>query len=372
MSEKDENRAKLGMTEADRSKIFDLLKLLSDFCSPLGFEGAIRDFLVDILKRSCHVETDRMGNVIASVQGTSTVEPRPKILLSAHMDEIGFMISFITKHGFLRIAPLGAQNYRLLLGQRVTVFSDKGEFNGVIAEKPVHLLSEDEKKHGVKEDEIFIDIGADSKKDASEFLSVGDYITFQRQCEWLGRGSLIACKAADDRAGVLALMLALEHVAQHPVEWDVIGVFSTQEEVGSRGIIPSAYAVDPDAAIVIDVTHATDYPGINKEKHGDVDLGRGPVIAMGPNLHPKLVKLIVEAAEQDEIPIQVEIENKPTGTDARPIQVTRNGVITALLCIPLRYMHTNIEVLSPVDVYYTTELLKSALSRLPAVFSAGL
>ncbi len=362
---------KVRMPAELKAKIFELAKQLSSFCCPTGFEDAIRAFLVDRLKHSCEVQTDSMGNVIAAIPGTGPL-PRRKLLLSAHMDEIGFMVSYITKEGFLRIAPLGGQNLRILAGQRVTVTGSKGEFHGIIGEKPIHLLSDEERKKLVKQEDLFVDVGASSKVDALEFVNVGDFITFQRQCEWLGKGEVFSCKAADNRIGVLILLLALEHFAAHPPLWDIVGVFSTQEEIGVRGITTSAYSVDPDAAIVLEVTHAIDYPGISKEKFGDMDLGGGPGITMGPNLHPRLVKHLTTTAQDCKIPFQVRVTSGPAGNEARQIQISRKGVSTALITVPLRYMHTNIEVVSPVDIHDAIELLEKSVERLSVTFPLDL
>ncbi|MHA1889845.1 MAG: M42 family metallopeptidase, partial [Promethearchaeota archaeon] len=238
-----------------KDEIFSIAKLLTDACSPTGFEDEIRAIIKSRLQSRCKLETDKMGNIYARIDGTGE-KPRKKMMLSAHLDEIGFMVSFITKDGFLRIVPLGGQNYRILPGQRVTVFSKNGEFHGVIAEKPIHLLTADERKKLVKESEIFVDIGTSSKEETLELIAIGDYITFTRQCEWLGNKNLFSCKAADDRMGVLIELLVLEYFIENPPELDVIGVFSVQEEIGTRGAITSAYTVNPDAAITLEVTHA--------------------------------------------------------------------------------------------------------------------
>lgn len=371
MDEKDVKEEAITIPEGDKNMIFDLAMELTSFCCPTGFEDEIRKYIVNRFKDRCNVKTDKMGNVFVEVKGIGDSQG-PKFMISAHIDEIGFMVSFITKEGFLRITPLGGQNYRILPGQRVTVFSEKGEFQGVIAEKPIHLLDADERKKLVKKDEIFVDIGASSKKKAQEFISVGDFLTFQRQCEWLGQGDIFSCKSGDDRIGTLVEILVLEYFIEHPAEWNVIGVFSTQEEIGTRGAITSAYAVDPDAALALEVTHAIDFPGISKEKHGDVVLGKGPSVAIGPNLHPKLTKFIIEQGKKHAIPFQIEVEPRPTGTDARAIQVTRSGVATSLISVPLRYMHTNIEVLSPVDIYHTKELVIKLIAELPRDFPLNL
>ncbi|MHA1698991.1 MAG: M42 family metallopeptidase, partial [Promethearchaeota archaeon] len=363
MAEESEKKERISISEERKKELFGLAKELTGISAPTGFEDKIRDYLLKRLDGKCLVETDRMGNVIASCSGRGTGK-RKKIMLSAHIDEIGFMVSYITKDGFLRIVPLGGQNYRILPGQRVTIFNDNGCFEGVIAEKPIHLLTSEERRNLVKEDEIFVDVGAIDKDDAMEFVSIGDYITFKQQCEWLGQGEIFSCKAADDRMGVLVELLSLERFLEERPEWDVICVFSVQEEIGIRGAKTSAFAVDPDAAIVLEVTHAIDFPGISKDKFGDICLGRGPTIAVGPNLHPKLTKFLMKTAENNNIPIQIEVENRPTGTDAREIQVTRKGVATSLVSIPLRYMHTNIEVVSPVDLHYAIELVTKSVTSL--------
>ncbi|MHA1996792.1 MAG: M42 family metallopeptidase [Promethearchaeota archaeon] len=363
---KKDDDAPVVIPDGRKGELFALTKVLTGFCSPTGFEDDIREYLVDRLGKKCDVKTDRMGNVIATVKGKNNPDGL-KLMMAAHIDEIGFMVSFITKDGFLRIVPLGGQNFRILPGQRVLIFtSDRKELKGVIAEKPIHLLTAEERKKLVKQEELFVDIGASSKDKASEIVSIGDYITFERQCTWLGPGDIFSCKAGDDRMGTLVQLLVLEYIMENPVNIDVVAVFTVQEEIGTRGAIPSAFAVDPDYAITLEVTHAIDFPGISKEKFGDIDLGKGPAIAMGPNLHPKLTKYIIKTAEKNNIPYQVEVENRPTGTDARAIQITRNGVATSLISIPLRYMHTNIEVINPADLHHAIELLKSVIGGLPS------
>ncbi len=302
------------MSEQDNKSIFSLASELTSFCSPTGFEDEIRKYLLARLKKSCDVETDVMGNVIARVKGTGK-EPRPRLLLAAHIDEIGFMVSHVTPEGFLRVAPLGGQNNRILLGQRVVILGKQGHVKGVIGEKPVHLLSDEDLKRPVKDEDILVDVGATSKEQALDLVSIGDAVTFEPQCTWLGAGDVFSCKAGDDRLGVLVQLLCIEYLARTPPAWDVIGVFSTQEEIGVRGITPSAFAADPAAAIVLEVAHATDYPGISRDKYGEIGLGKGPAIRIGPNMHPRLTKFIMNVADELHIPFQVVVQNKPTGTD---------------------------------------------------------
>lgn len=368
MGDDDTRGTGFALPDDSRTTIIDLARTLTGFCCPAGFEDEIRAFLVNRLKDACQVSTDRLGNVIARVTGTGPAPGggrRPVFLLSAHVDEIGFMVSFITAEGFLRIVPLGGQNNRILPGQRVLVSSDKGKWPGVIAERPIHLLDDTERKQLVKAEDLFVDIGATSGEDAATMVSVGDFATFQPQFEVLGKGSVFSCKAGDDRIGVLVELLVLESLAKNPPAWDVACVFSTQEEIGVRGITTSAHAVDPDAAIALEVTHAIDYPGVSKEKLGDVVLGRGPSIAVGPNLHPRLTRFVINAAQATGTPHQVEVEPRPTGTDARQIQVTRGGVATGLISVPLRYMHTNIEVLAPADIHHAARLVEHVIRTLP-------
>ncbi|MBD3188646.1 M20/M25/M40 family metallo-hydrolase [Candidatus Bathyarchaeota archaeon] len=369
MSKNDEESSKIEIPDERRQELFELARTLTGFCSPTGFEDRIRKYLVQRLKDRCEVTTDAMGNVMARIQGTGTSR-RLTLMMAAHVDEIGFMVSFVTSDGFLRIVPLGGQNIRILPGQRVTIFhedlnDDIKEITGVIAEKPIHLLSSDERKKLVKQEELFVDIGVHSKEEALEIISIGDHATFTRQCDWLGPGKVFSCKAGDDRMGVLVELLVLEHFIEHPPPVDIVATFTVQEEIGTRGAIPSSFTIDPDMAIVLEVTHAIDFPGISKEKFGDVSLGKGPAIAVGPNLHPRMTRFIIRHAREAGIPHQVEVENRPTGTDARAIQVTRGGVATALVSIPLRYMHTNIEVIDPIDLDAAIALITGVIEKLP-------
>jgi len=342
-------------------EIASLLKKLSEARGVSGYEAEVREIVAQEFGRYAdEVQTDKLGNVIALKRGEGE-EPRPRIMLAGHMDEIGLMVTKLEK-GFLRFTSVGGFDERVLLGQEVTVHGRK-DLPGIIGSRPPHVLPQEEREKIIPMDKLFIDVGV-GEEELEHLVRVGDLVTLRREFTQL-RDDLAAGKALDDRTAVAAILVCLEALAPIRHTWDVYAVATVQEEVGMRGAITSAYGLAPDVAIAIDVTFG-DQPGVSEAE--TVKVGEGPAIGFGPNIHPKLHQALVEVAKELEMPYQVEPLPGRSGTDAWVIQVTREGIPTALLSIPLRHMHTSVETVSLKDVERTGRLLAGFIGRLDEGF----
>ncbi|MEC4273369.1 M42 family metallopeptidase [Adlercreutzia sp. R25] len=338
-----------------KKKHMKFLKQLLEAPSPTGFEepaaalvreraGAVAD----------EVATDTMGSVRAVLAGREA--GAPSLMLAAHMDEIGLMVTYISDEGFLSVASLGGVDAAILPGMRVDVHTKAGVLRGVVGRKPIHLIEPDERKNVTPLSGLVIDLGLAAKR-VKKLVRVGDPITFGVGFERLGDDMAVS-KCFDDKCGVWIACRVLEKLSRAGrAPGDFVAVATTQEEIGTRGAMTSAHAVNPDVALAFDVTHATDYPGIDKTKYGKITCGAGPVIARGPNINPLVFERLVAAAESENIPYQLEAEPSVTGTDARAIQVTRSGIPTGLVSVPLRYMHTPTEVVCLRDLDATVRLI---------------
>lgn len=341
--------------------IASLLKRLSEAKGVSGYETEVREIVAQEFGRYAdEVRTDKLGNVIALKRGEG-VEPRRRIMLAGHMDEIGLIVTKLEK-GFLRFTSVGGFDERILLGQEVTVHGRR-DLPGIIGSRPPHVLPKEEREKIIPMDKLFIDVGV-GEEELEHLVRVGDLVTIGRKFTQL-QGDLVAGKALDDRAAVAAIAVCLEGLASTRHAWDVYAVATVQEEVGMRGAITSAYGLAPDVAIAIDVTFG-DQPGVSEAE--TVKMGKGPAIGFGPNIHPKLHQTLVNTAKELEIPYQVEPIPGRSGTDAWVIQVTREGIPTALLSVPLRYMHTSVETLSLKDVERTGRLMAGFIGRLDEGF----
>jgi len=300
---------------------FKLIKDLTEIQACTGNEDKIRNLISKIVEPYCDkIETDVLGNLFCHINGKAErEEPKLKILLDAHMDEIGMIVRFIDKNGFIRFSQVGGQNPRILPGQSVTIFGYSGqEVTGIIGEKPIHLIDQEEKKKSSKLEDLFIDIGMKSKEEVKKHVAVGDYITLKQNCLALNGQERIVSKALDDRAGCFVLIKLIMELStkKSELDKDLIFLFAAQEEVGVRGATVGAYKITPDIGIAVEVTHAIDYPGISEDKHYECKLGGGVSISIGPNLFPKLTKLLIDTAKEEEIPFILEAENRTTSTDA--------------------------------------------------------
>lgn len=333
----------------------DLLKKLSEAAGVPGREETIRRIVLDEyanLISDHHV--DALGNVIGHKAGRGG----PKVMIAAHMDEIGFLVSHVDeKTGFLRIDPVGGFDPRVLMAQRVLVHTDNGEFVGVIGSKPIHVLSEEERKKSMEIKDLFIDLGLDAER-VNETVRIGDFVTLRQ--DFVEMGNVVNGKALDDRVGVYVMLEALKRVGEHEAE--VYPVATTQEEVGLRGARVSGFGVEPDVAVAIDTTIACDVPGT--DEHQQVtQLGKGVAIKVKDSAsisNPKLVRHLRSLAEERDIPYQMEILPRG-GTDAGAMQLSREGTAAVTLSIPSRYVHSVVECAHTDDIEATISLLAAYL-----------
>jgi endoglucanase len=323
--------------------------------SPSGYEAEAQAVFDRHVKPAADTYAqDALGNRIA------TLRPKgdPVLMLAGHMDELGLMITYVNKEGFLYFAPIGGHDRTIISGRRVVIQTANGRVKGVTGKRALHLMSEDERKRAPEFHEIWIDIGAVSKKAALERVGIGDVATYDHEFELL-HGSIGTARAFDNKVGAYIVGETLIRLAREKTRpaASVVAVATAQEEIGVRGATTSAYAVDPHIAVAVDVGHATDHPDCDKRKYGETTLGGGPILCRGPNINPKVYDGLLRAAKKLRISYQVEGEPRPTGTDARAIQMGRGGVATALVSVPLRYMHTPSEVVDLDDVENCVRLL---------------
>jgi endoglucanase len=328
--------------------------------SPSGFEQPVQAVIGKEMKKYADkVQTDVMGNTV----GLLNPKGSPRIMLAGHCDEIGFMIRHITDEGYIYIAPIGGIDTQVMNCQRVVIHNAKGPVFGVVGRKAIHLMSGEDHKKVAEIHDLWIDIGAKNKKDALTRVSIADPITFAVGLDRLG-GDLVVARGLDDKMGAFVVVEVLRLLAKAKIKAAVCGVSTVQEELGLRGAKTSAFGLDPELAIAIDVTHASDHPGTEKTKSGDIKLGKGPVLHRGANINPVIADLLVKTAEAEKIPYQMLAAPAATGTDANAIQLSRTGVATALVAVALRYMHTPAEVLSLDDLENAAKLIAAFIKRL--------
>jgi putative aminopeptidase FrvX len=338
-----------------------LLKRLTEAAGISGFEKAIRDEVTAIWSPLAdEIRTDTLGNVIAIRHG-SGVEPRHKLMLAGHMDEIGLMVTRI-REGFLSITAVGGIDRRLVLGQPVLVHGRR-DLPGVIGSRPPHLLGAAERGKLVSWDDLVVDVGLPAEE-VAQFVRIGDLISFRQSLRELIDGR-VAAKALDDRASLAAIAICLDHIRSRTHAWDVVAVATVQEEETFAGAITSTYRVQPDVAIAIDVTFA-EAPGVSGPDGFPLD--KGPTIGYGPNNHPGVHQALVDAARAIELPYQIEPMPRGGGTDAWAMEVVRAGVPTAVVSIPIRNMHMPVELVAVKDVERAGRLLAEFATRLDAEF----
>ena len=343
-----------------RPENLEFLKALVEAPSPSGYEWpAAAVFREYVTPFADVVETNVMGSVHALLRGSASERAdgsRASIMLAGHIDEIGMMVTYVMADGFIAFKSIGGVDEAVLPGMRVRVHTRDGALLGVLGRLPIHLLEEDERKQVTKMHKLFIDLGL-SEERAKEVVRIGDPITFDVGLELYGDG-LAVSRAFDDKMGAYICAEVMREVRERGgAKVDLVAAATVQEEIGLRGGTTSAYGVDPTIGIAVEVGHATDYPDVDKRKHGEADCGKGPIIARGPNINPRLFDLLVEAAEKAEVPHQFGGEPRGTGTDANAIQLARGGKAAGLVSVPLRYMHTPTEVLALADLDASVSLL---------------
>ncbi|PSQ94216.1 MAG: endoglucanase [Bacteroidetes bacterium SW_7_64_58] len=338
------------MTDDAKSFFFNLL----DTPSPTGFETPGQRVWTEYVRdHADEVETDAYGTAWAGLEGTA--EDAPRVMLDAHVDEIGFMVRHITDDGFLYINRIGGSDRAIARGLRVRILGDDGPVTGVVGNTALHIR--DTKNETVPEvHELFVDIGATSEDEVRERgLRVGHPMVFDVGPTTL-TDSRITARAIDNRLGGFIIAQAVARLSEDRPAWDVQAANSVQEEIGGHGAKMIAHRLDPDAAVAFDVTHATDSPGINSKKHGSIEIGEGPTVTHGTSNHPQLVERAIEVAEAEDVPLQHEPSSRRTGTDTDSIFKTRSGVPSVLLSVPLRYMHSTVEVVDTNDIEHCVQL----------------
>ena len=340
---------------------FQFFKELVEAPSPSGYEQpAQRVIRRELAGIADDLKTDVMGNVIARIDGP---EGAPRLMLAGHCDEIGFMVKYIDDQGFLYFSPVGGVDAHLVPGQRVTVHTAGGPVAGVVGKRPIHQIEAADREKVMPFKSQFIDIGCVDKAAARKLVSIGDPATFAVGVERL-QGTRVTSRALDDKMGAFVVTEVLKQVRRRgDQQVTLYGVSTVQEEIGLRGGTTSAYGVKPDLGIVVEVCFASDYPDYDHKQAGEVRLGKGPVLARGPNINPVLFDLLTETARQEEIPVQIMGVPRATGTDANVMQLARGGVATALVNVPLRYMHTPVEVLDLADLDAAIKLLAAVCAR---------
>lgn len=343
-----------------RDASYEFLKRLLSTPGPSGNEGAAAKVWREEAGNFAEVKGDRMGNSFATINPGGS----PKVMLSGHIDEIGLMVTHIDEKGLLRFTGVGGWDPQVLVGQRVRLQTQNGEVRGVIGKKAIHLMEPEERKKVSEIKSLWVDIGAKDADEAKWMALVGDVGVLEQDLLELPNGR-IASRALDNRMGAFVVLEALRLLSEEAgISAEVVAVASVQEEIGLYGARGAAYGLDPDAAIAVDVTHATDTPGVSKNEHGDHALGSGPVIKRATNLSPKVYDGLIAAAEEAGISYTLEADSRTTGTDADAIQFTRAGIATGLVSAPNRYMHSPNEMVDLGDLEDCARLISAYIQKL--------
>ena len=343
-----------------RDASYEFLKNLLSTPGPSGYEGAAAEIWRVEAGKFAEVRGDRMGNSFATLNGGGM----PRVMLAGHIDEIGLMITHVEEGGLLRFQGVGGWDPQVLVGQRVLVQTDNGEVPGVIGKKAIHVMEADERKKVSEIKSLWIDIGAKDGEEAKEKVRVGDVTVVDQDVLELPNGR-VASRSLDNRMGAFVVLEALRLLSEEEnFAAEVVAVASVQEEIGLYGARGAAFGLDPDAAIAVDVTHATDTPGIPKNEHGDHSLGSGPVITRAANLSPVVTDGLIETAESEGIAYTLEADSRSTSTDADAIQFTRAGIATGLVSAPNRYMHSPNEIVALEDLENCARLIAAYVKAL--------
>lgn len=323
--------------------------------SPSGYEAeAQKVFDRHVGPAADLTQKDPMGNRIATVNPDGD----PVLMLAGHFDELGLIITHVSKDGFLYFETIGGHDKTVISGRRVRVLTKDGVVKGVTGKRAIHMLNAEERKKVPETHEIWIDIAASCRDDALSRVRIGDVAVYDHDFEMLN-GTAFTARAIDNKAGAYVVGETLIRLAKAKkrLQAKVVSVATSQEEIGVRGATTSSFSVKPHLAVAVDVGHATDHPDCDHRRFGDFKLGAGPVICRGPNINPWIFERILACAEKEAIPYQLEADPRGTGTDARAIQISRGGVATGLISIPLRYMHTPSEVSDLDDIENCVRLL---------------
>jgi endoglucanase len=340
------------------------LKSLLDTPGPSSFEAApARVWRKEAASLADDVRADVGGN------SRATLNPggRPRVMFAGHIDEIGVMVTHIDDDGYLSFDTIGGWDHQVFVGQRVRLLGREGPVTGVVGKKAIHIMDKDEREKISKVEDLWIDVGAVSRAEAERRLRIGDPGVLAAGVLEFPNGRLVS-RSIDNRIGAFVVLEALRLLAGTRPAASVSAVATTREEIAATGggARSSAVALEPDVAIVVDVTHATDYPGVDKRRHGDYRLGGGPVLSRGASVSELVFELLATTAEAEGIPYSIEAASRDTHTDAEAIFNAHRGVATALVSVPNRYMHSPNEMVALEDLDRTARLLASFARRLTA------
>ena len=331
----------------------ELLQKLLSTAAPSGHEAPASAVWREAASFA-ELDTDGLGSTIARI---GAPDARPLLAVVGHIDEIGLTVTYVDEKGFLYFKPIGGWDPQILVGQRVEIQSREGPVTGVVGRKAIHVLKEEQRKKAVELDGLHLDIGADGGDRAQELIRIGDPVVIAGSPAPVDSGRLVS-RSMDNRLGAYVALESTRRVHERGnLRGAMAGIAAVQEEIGLFGAMTSSFHVRPDLAIAIDVTHATDSPGMEEKESGSHPLGSGPVISRGSTLSPKVFELLVATAERLGIEHTIEASGRSTGTDADAIQISRSGVPTGLISIPLRYMHSPVEMVDLGDVEKVVELV---------------
>ncbi len=345
-----------------KTESLDFLTALLNTPGPSGFESAPARVWRDYANTFADtVDRDTSGNSIAALKAGLG----PRVMLAGHMDEIGFMVHHIDDNGFLYFSTIGGWDHQVFVGQRVVILTKNGAVEGVIGKKAIHLIKSEDRDTASSNTDLWIDIGARTGTEAKKKIRIGDAGVLASQTLRLPNRRLVS-RSIDNRIGSFIAVEALRMARRFKLTADVYAVATTREEIAwtGGGALPLANSIDPAVVVVVDVTHATDHPSVEAKEHGDVKLGKGPVLTRGSSAHPVVFEMLVKVAEAEKIPYQLAAAPGDTGTDADAIHTARNGIPTAVVSIPNRYMHSPNEMVDLGDVEKTAKLLAHFTKRI--------
>ena len=351
-----------------RKESKSFLRELVSAPGPSGYEGPVREvWLKEVRTYADEVRVDVHGNAIAAYNAKG----KPRVMLAGHMDELGFQVVHVDDKGFISFETIGGFDLGIVPGRKVRIHTAKGPVLGVIGKKPIHQMKGEERTKVPQKQDLWIDVAAKSGKEARKLVAIGDPITYDANFEMMRGGDVAVSRAFDNKMGAYIVAETMRRIVaengkkrSRKLAAGLFSVATVQEEVGLRGAATSTFGVDPLVGIALDVTFATDHPGMDKRQLGEIELGKGPVLTRGANVNPVVFDRLVQVAKKRKIPYQVSAEPGGTGTDANKIQLSRAGVATGLVGVALRYMHTPVEVLSLDDLDTTSELLKEFIFSL--------
>ena len=326
--------------------------------SPSGYEAPVQSVVREYAEKFADkVDTDFHGNVTATVHSAGKL----RVMMAGHCDQIGLLVTQIDELGFIHCQTIGGWDPVQLVGQKMSIWTEDGPIPAVISRKPIHLLTDSERKASIELKDLWLDIGAKDQAQAKSMVQIGDPVTLQLGMQKM-QNNLAFGPKMDDTTGLWVVIEAARRYGKMADKnCAAFAVSTVQEEIGLRGARTSAFGIDPHIGIAVDVTHATDCPTIDKGERGEVYLGRGPVIYRGPNMNPKVVSRLIEVAKKNDIPYQIAALGKAAPNDSNAIQTTREGVAAGLVAIPNRYMHSAVETISLDDIDQAADLLAAFL-----------